>query len=819
MRRLLPALALGCALVLPASAAAAPTFTNFHFNSPTGTPRAVTSGPDGNVWFTDDQDPNHVGRITTSGSATEWAVTHDGGADEIAAGANYLWFSETNKNLVGRISTGGVLREFPVSRHPAGIAVGPDGNLWLAQTEGDGSIARMTTGGAVTTITAGLSKNADPTDIVSGPDGRLWFTETGVGKIGAITTQGTITEYSVHGTPQQITVGPDGNLWFTQTGVAPAIGRITPAGTVLADFPVTLGAPQGIVTGADGNVYYTNPVTNAVGQVTPAGTITEYSAGITAAAGLTDITSGPDGRIWFGEHAAGSIGRMTVAPAARATTATGVDAGSATLTAPVNPNSTATTYTFEWGPTTSYGSTSSATSAGASAVDQTASATLTGLSPSTTYHAHVVATNSAGTTSGPDMTFTTTPPGAPSATTLAPSASDASSATIEGVVNPELASTGYHFEWGPTASYGTSLPASNAAVGNDGADHAVNQALSGLQPNTVYHYRVVATNTTGTTNGGDQAFTTDGVLPDATTDKVTGVTSSHAVIFGKVNPRNTATTYRFEWGTSTTYDHVAPALDATVGSNNSTHTVNEVLSGLDPSTTYHFRVVATSAEGVSYGADMTFTTDAAPPAAGPDKAATDVPADTTPLGIADPPLTSLPTLGKAVAAAKTTGTVLVRKPGQTDYTALAEGDSVPVGAVVDATNGTFTLTSALDRNGHTQNGKFWGGRFTVRQTASEKGVVEIGLVGRPTGCGKGVAHAAAKRKPIRLWGQDNHGKFRTRGRYSAATVRGTKWLTTETCAGTRTTVAAGAVSVVDKVRHRTVVVRAGHSYLARAPKR
>jgi hypothetical protein len=50
-------------------------------------------------------------------------------------------------------------------------------------------------------------------------------------------------------------------------------------------------------------------------------------------------------------------------------------------------------------------------------------------------------------------------------------------------------------------------------------------------------------------------------------------------------------------------------------------------------------------------------------------------------------------------------------------------------------------------------------------------------------------------------------------------VRGTKWLTTETCAGTRTTVAAGAVSVLDKVRHRTVLVRAGHSYLARRPKR
>src|SRR5437764_1116898 len=288
MRRLVSALALGCALVLPASAAAAPTFTNYHFTNPTGTPRAVTPGPDGSIWFTDDQDPNHVGHITTAGTATEWAVTHDGGVDEIAAGPSALWFTETNKNFVGKISTGGVLvHEFGVNHHPAGIAAGPDGNLWFTQTEGDGAIGRITTGGAVTVMPAALSNNAAPTDIVSGPDGRLWFTEPGAGKVGAITTLGVLNEYAVHGTPRQITVGPDGNLWFTQTGLTPAIGRITPSGAVLSDFPVTLGAPQGIVTGADGNVYYTNPTTNAIGQVTPSGTITEFSSGITAAAGLT----------------------------------------------------------------------------------------------------------------------------------------------------------------------------------------------------------------------------------------------------------------------------------------------------------------------------------------------------------------------------------------------------------------------------------------------------------------------------------------------------------------------------------------------------
>jgi archaeosine-15-forming tRNA-guanine transglycosylase len=73
----------------------------------------------------------------------------------------------------------------------------------------------------------------------------------------------------------------------------------------------------------------------------------------------------------------------------------------------------------------------------------------------------------------------------------------------------------------------------------------------------------------------------------------------------------------------------------------------------------------------------------------------------------------------------------------------------------------------------------------------------------------------------RLWGRDRGGRFRTHGRHSQATVRGTRWLTVDRCDGTLTKVTRGAVSVRDFVRHRTVLVRSGHSYLARRayPKR
>ena len=74
-----------------------------------------------------------------------------------------------------------------------------------------------------------------------------------------------------------------------------------------------------------------------------------------------------------------------------------------------------------------------------------------------------------------------------------------------------------------------------------------------------------------------------------------------------------------------------------------------------------------------------------------------------------------------------------------------------------------------------------------------------------------------KRKPPRrLWGSDSKGKFRTRGGNSVATVRGTAWYVEDRCDGTLTRVSKGSVSVYDRGRHRTVVVRAGHSYLARS---
>jgi hypothetical protein len=180
-----------------------------------------------------------------------------------------------------------------------------------------------------------------------------------------------------------------------------------------------------------------------------------------------------------------------------------------------------------------------------------------------------------------------------------------------------------------------------------------------------------------------------------------------------------------------------------------------------------------------------------------------------------------PVLGESVNADVRSGTVTVKVPGAPGYVALTDLTSLPVGSILDTREGAITLNTALP-GGKTQSAIFHGGLFEVRQPQGAAGLTELVLRGALTGCSGAGARAAAvsrkkKRKPPRrLWGSDSKGKFRTRGGNSVATVRGTSWYVGDRCDGTLTRVSKGSVSVYDRGRHRTVVVRAGHSYLARS---
>jgi hypothetical protein len=192
------------------------------------------------------------------------------------------------------------------------------------------------------------------------------------------------------------------------------------------------------------------------------------------------------------------------------------------------------------------------------------------------------------------------------------------------------------------------------------------------------------------------------------------------------------------------------------------------------------------------------------------------------------PAAVAPVLGESMGLKPAGGTVQVRLPQSSGFVSLAAAGSIPSGAVVDARAGTVVLRTAVDANGRTQAATIRGAVFEIRQSATGKGMTDLVLRdGRPQGC-PGSARASAalarlsrgvttKAKPSSggLWARDRHGRFRTRGRNSVATVRGTRWVTRETCAGTLTRVMDGAVDVFDLRAHRTVRVSAGHSYLAR----
>ena len=110
-----------------------------------------------------------------------------------------------------------------------------------------------------------------------------------------------------------------------------------------------------------------------------------------------------------------------------------------------------------------------------------------------------------------------------------------------------------------------------------------------------------------------------------------------------------------------------------------------------------------------------------------------------------------------------------------------------------------------------QTAQFRAGMFKVTQPGW---VTSLALNGPLRACGARSSAAARKPRTRRLFG-DGKGAFRTRGRYSAATVRGTRWLVQDSCAGTLTRVLRGRVAVRDAVKRKTVIVRAGKRYLAR----
>jgi len=168
---------------------------------------------------------------------------------------------------------------------------------------------------------------------------------------------------------------------------------------------------------------------------------------------------------------------------------------------------------------------------------------------------------------------------------------------------------------------------------------------------------------------------------------------------------------------------------------------------------------------------------------------------------------------KNVNALPESGTVRIKLPGRRRFRVLAEGEQIPLGTTVDTRKGRVTIVAAA---GNGQTSDFYDGLFKLSQTKGKKPITVLTLVEKLTGCkAKGKASVAAKKKKKRrLWG-NGKGRFRTKGKHSAATVVGTIWLVEDRCDNTLTRVRRGKVKVRDFAKNKTVTVKAGKRYIAR----
>jgi hypothetical protein len=479
----------------------------------------------------------------------------------------------------------------------------------------------------------------------------------------------------------------------------------------------------------------------------------------------------------------------------------------ATVEADIDPNSADdTTFVVDYGTTANYGQTSSSGDAGSDGL-VTKDVTLTGLQPNTTYHWRFEATNANGTTDGADETFTTGPQ------VTGTVGSPVSGLIARGQGCPDTQGNLVTVDWGDNTA-----PEMVPATCSFASELVTFTVTASHTYATAGHFDITTTiDPEDQVGGGAQISPAGGggggSAPPATPPVVTNpaaqvITGTSATVSASVNPNGLPTTYVVEYGPSASYGDSTTA--ASAGSATTPQTVTATLTGLSASSTYHYRFVATSSAGTTNGSDQALITTTG----GSTNLTTETP----------PP----PVQGVSANLLPFQGTVLV------NGTPLLVGEQIPFGATIDTTHGTVVLITMY--NGVLQSFQFAGGIFVLTQgpdgttvltltggnfagicgstkTTKKNGIRELSGLTQPKPPAPPPPHA--KPTTVRsLWG-NGHGRFEVKGKYAAATVRGTNFHVADRCDGTLVHVRTGIVAVLDLSTGKTILLTVGKSYLAK----